>query len=141
MAASPTIQNQELRAEGGINLGRPVKIALDYTVALDVTLLHVMTVADVLDRVTVTLWNETAGAIDVSVIVSPNDDTSTGDVDAATLLVAVAAKSFLVLPELFVRFDSGGNTYVIAAYVAGGNVNLIRVTTRIVRLGQGLLTV
>ena len=140
MVSSPTIQNQELRAEGSPNNGRPVEIALDFTTALDVTLIHVMSVADVLDKVWLTFWNDTDVAIDVSLIISPNDDTVVADVNAATVLISVPPKRPYSLPEFFVRFDAGGNTYVIATYVATADINNVRVTKRVVRLAQGALT-
>lgn len=140
MTSSPTTQNQELRAEGSPNLGRPQPIALDYTGVGDVTTLHSMSVADVLDRVGLTLWNISAAAIDVSIIISPNDDTVLADVDAATVLVIAPVKLPLLLPDFYVRWDAG-NSYTIAAYVATGDVNNVLVTKRVVRFAQGSLTI
>lgn len=139
MATSPTIQNQELRAECGVTLGRPILIALDYTVVGDVTTIHSMGVADVLDKVVLSLWNTTSSAIVTSIIISPNDDTVLADVDAATVSVSVPANATLELPDLYVRYDSG-NSYTIAAYVSTGDVNNISVTKRVIRYALGLLS-
>ncbi len=134
---SPEIQNQELRVESRL-LGRPVRIALDYTTVGDVTPLHVMTADDVVDKVWVTLWNRHSAAIIVSIIVSPSDDTVVGDVDAATITALAPVNLPLELPPMLVRLNAG-NAYTIAAHVITAEVDLVRVTTRIVRYAQGEL--
>ena len=135
---TPPSASQELRADvESLQLkGRPIPIALDYTVVGDVTLLHVMTQADVMDKVSLVLWNVTDESVEITLIISPNDDTVIANVDAASLKILVPPKRPLELPPFFVRWDSG-NSYTIAAYSATADVNSVLVNSHFVRLTQG----
>lgn len=139
--ATPPSASQELRADttSASTNGRPIPIALDYTIVGDVTTLHAMTQADVVDKVFLTLWNVTDASVEIQLIISPNDDTVIADVDAATLSILVPPKRPLELPPFFVRYDSG-NSYTMAAYSATADVDSVLVTSRYVRLTQGDLT-
>ena len=106
--ATPPSASQELRADStsASAKGRPIQIDTDYTVVGDVTTLHAMTQADVLDKVSLTFWNISDAAIDVTLIVSPNDDTVVADVDAASLVISVPPKRRLVDASAWVKASS-----------------------------------
>ena len=138
---TPPSASQELRADSitACPKGRAVPIALDHTTVGDVTTLHAMTQADVVDKVFLTFWNISSSAIDVSLIISPADDTNATNVDDATVIVSVPPARPLEIPAFYVRFDSG-NSYTIAAYVATADVDNVLVMGRYSRLTQGDLT-
>lgn len=141
VVATPPSASQELRAEAisaGAD-GRPTIVALDHTTVGDVTPLHAMTQDDVVDKVTLVLWNTHTSAVVVSLVISPIDDTNASNVDAATVTYSVPASSAVELPALYVRWISG-NSYTIAAYTATGDINRVSVTGRYQRLTQGDLT-
>ncbi len=144
--ATPPSASQELRADAcsvsAAVFGRPTIISTDYTAVGDVTTLHAMTQADVVDKVWLTFWNiDSTLTVGIALIINPNDDGVVGDVDAATVNIRVPPRRPLVLDPLFVRFDPGGNAYTIAAYaVLTAEINLVKVTSRYVRLTQGVLT-
>ncbi len=139
--STPPSASQELRADSisaGTD-GRPVKVTLDHTTVGDVNTLHAMTQDDVVDKVTLTLWNTHTSAVIVSLVISPIDDTVAANVDDATVTYSVPASSAVELPALYVRFITG-NTYTLAAYVATADINRVFITGRYQRLTQGDLT-
>ena len=141
MASSPSAASQEIRAENisAATNGRPIPIALDHTTVGDVTTLHAMSVADQLDKVFLTFWNTTNLAIEVSLIISPVDDTNATNVDDATVVLIVPPKLPFEIPPFYVR-DITANSYTIAAYVATANVDDVLVQGRFSRFAQGALT-
>lgn len=141
MVSSPSAASQEIRAENisAATNGRPIPIALDHTTVGDVTTLHAMSVADQLDKVFLTFWNLTDAVIEVSLIISPVDDTNATSVDDATVQLLVPSKRPFEIPPFYVR-NIAANSYTIAAFVATANVNNILVQGRYSRFAQGALT-
>lgn len=138
---TPPSASQELRADNisASTDGRPVPIALDHTTVGDVTTLHAMTQDDCVDKVFLTFWNLTALAIEVSVIISPVDDTNATNVDDATVTLLVPSKVPFEVPPFYVR-NIAANSYTVAAYVATADVDNVLVQGRYSRLTQGDLT-
>ena len=110
MASSPSAASQEIRAENisAATNGRPIPIALDHTTVGDVTTLHAMSVADQLDKVFLTFWNTTNLAIEVSLIISPVDDTNATNVDDATVVLIVPPKLPFEIPPFYAGPSTAG---------------------------------
>ena len=123
--------NQEVRSEvlsESVD-GRPILIALDYTVAADVTPIHIMTVDDVSDAVWLQVHNtDTSASVDLNLILNPSDDTSTASIDAATITVTIprGSSSWVLQGERFRLIAAIG--YTIAAYTSTADVNKLQVT-------------
>ena len=130
---------QEMRTETIGLLGRPIIIDTDFTTVGDVTTIHAMTDLTAIDAVWLECFNNGTASQILSLIISPNDDTVVGDVDAATLEINIPEKSSVwVMQGLRVRRDAG-NGYTIAAYAPDTSGNL-RVTGWFNRTAQGTLT-
>ena len=117
--------------------GRPIEITSSTSTAAQV--LHLMTATDTLDCVTVELFNKTATAIVVWVVVNPNDATVAGDVDDAAIRVTAAgSRSTVVLDAYRVRADNG--TYTVGIYLdSAGDSGNVLATGYITRLSRAQL--
>lgn len=123
--------NQEARSEvlSGSTDGRPIPIALDYTVAADVTTIHAMSVDGVIDAIWLQVHNtDTSANVDLELILNPSDTTSTSAIDAATITVTIprGSSKWVLQGERF-RYISG-TSYTLAAYTATADVDKLLVT-------------
>lgn len=128
-----TLQEQEARRDhlsAGIGA---ISIDLDYSTAGDVTPIHHVTAGHV-DSVWVRLNNDTATAVDCSIVCNPSDDTDTAQIDAVTLVFSVPAKgSVWALEGECVRLR-GTNTAAVTAYVATADAGKVRASGYVVRV-------
>ena len=120
--------------------GRPIHINADYTIASDVTPIHIISQANVLDSVYVEVFNSYSSNINVNLILNPADTTSTTDIDDATVTVTVPryGSAWLLQGQRFRRVS--GTSYTIAAYVATAYIGYLHVTGWYSRLYQPSIT-
>lgn len=131
---------QEARREHlqGATGGGALSVALDYTIASDVTAVHHVT-AGYIDSVWLQAWNKHTTSVDLNLVLNPSDDTDTAAIDAVTVSLTIPARtSFWVLQGEGFRLR-GSNTSTITAYLATGDVDRILLTGYVVRTKSGLL--
>ncbi len=137
-----SLQNQELRTEiiSESVKGRPIHINADFTTASDVTPIHVMTEADVIDSLHLKVHNGYSSAVVLNLVINPDDETSKPSIDDATLTLEIPRYATVeVLHGERVRFITG-STYTIAAHVATADIGRLHVTGWYNRLKSGELT-
>jgi len=137
-----SLQNQELRTEiiSESVKGRPIHIVDDFALASDVTRIHVMTEADVIDSVHIKIHNGYSSSVVLNLIINPDDETSKASIDNATLTLEIPRYTTVeVLHGERVRFIAG-STYTIAAHVATADIGRLHVTGWYNRLKSGELT-
>lgn len=131
-------QPQEIRGEALMaQKGRPVAIAS--TDKLAPTVLHTMSIDDVVDALYVEVFNSSDEDRDVHLILSPTNTASGTAVDAATLTLTIAAKNS-ALPLQGIRFRRTGQPYVLAAYCDSGAEADLRAIGLVNRLASPELT-
>ena len=137
-----SLQNQELRTEiiSESVKGRPIHINADFTTASDVTPIHVMTEADVIDSLHLKVHNGYSSAVVLNLVINPDDETSKPSIDDATLTLEIPRYATVeVLHGERVRFITG-STYTVAAHVATADIGRLHVTGWYNRLKSGELT-
>jgi len=122
--------------------GRPIQIVNDYTIASDVTPLHLVdATADQLDTIWLKVWNNDVNRHDVVVSISPATTTGTTDIDAAVVKYQVPEKSWVwILAGERLRFTAA-TTWTVAAYAdtSTATAKYLSVTGWILRTTQAAL--
>lgn len=120
--------------------GRPIHINADYTTVTDVTHIHHITQANVLDTLYVEVFNSYSSNINIELILSPADTSSLTSVDDATVEVTVPryGSAWLLQGQRFRR--TVGTAYTIAAYVNPAYVGYLHVTGWYSRIFQPSIT-
>lgn len=134
------LAEQEARREvlEGSSGGGAIPVALDYTIAADVTPIHHVTTGHV-DSVWLQAWNQHTSDVDLKLVLNPSDDTSTTEIDLVTVTITIPAKdSMWVLQGEGFRLR-GSNTKTLTAYVATADINRISLTGYVVRAEGALL--
>jgi len=120
--------------------GRPIHINEDYTTVTDVTHIHTITQANVLDSVYLEVFNSYSSNINVKLILSPANTSNSTNVDDATVEVTVPryGSAWLLQGQRFRR--TSGTAYTIAAYVDTAYVGYLHVTGWYSRIYQPPVT-
>jgi hypothetical protein len=136
-----TLAEQEARRDvlSGSGGGGAIPVALDYTSAADVTDVHHVELADVVDSVWLQAHNTDAADVDLSIVLNPSDDTSTAAIDAVTITVTIPGKDSLWVLQGDAFRLRGANTTTITAYTATADVDKILLTGYVVRAKGALL--
>tara|TARA_R110002153_G_scaffold135992_2_gene285755 strand:- start:398 stop:817 length:420 start_codon:yes stop_codon:yes gene_type:complete len=135
-----SLNAQEARREhlqGSIG-GGAISVALDYSTADDVTVVHHVT-AGFVDSVWIQAHNRSAADVTLQLTLNPSDDANTTAIDLATVAVIIPAyNSYWVLQGDAFRLR-GTNTTTITAHTLTGDINKVLLTGYVVRMNSGLL--
>lgn len=136
--------NQEIRTGplSGSTSGRPIIIASSTNTSA--TIIHDITsAAAVQDSMFIRVQNDTGSNILVSVVIMPNDDTVSGDVDDATVVYTVPRQgSVWVMEGERIQYDASLTNYHVGMYTTSGAVSAesLRVTGWFNRITQATVT-